>query len=412
MILVDSKLVKHYQISILLSKIGLSSKVNKELYMLKLPKIYQFYLAANFIAPFLVSTTFFVAFLLTFEMFRVMQMLTASDISIWFIMEMMGNIAITLVPMAIPLSIYFSAIFAIHRMSSDSEYIALRSFGVDKKKLLLPFMLVSFVVAVNVYFLNQELIPSAHRKVRYAFKKISSTSLIEGIKSGQFYTKIPNLTLFPSKVDEVTKELADVFLHVYNSKKNTEKVIFANAGQILYAKNEKTGIESFKLYLQDGNIFDVNQAGTDNEKILFKEYLLPISEKKFSYRLTTKEVMMNHQELKSFIDAGLEAALKNKYKKKDYFNAQYEYWNRINLPVLCILLTFLGFGMGVTGNRGRSKNGSSKAILVLMGYYILFFSMISVCREGHLPLPVGLLLPAILLLAYGVKVYRSLDWQS
>ena len=394
-----------------------------------MPKIYQFYLAANFIAPFLVSTTFFVAFLLTFEMFRVMQMLTASDITFWFILQMMGNIAITLVPMAIPLSIYFSAIFAINRMSSDSEYIALRSFGVEKKKILLPFILISLVVAVNVFFLNQELIPSAHRKVRLAFKKISSTSLIEGIKSGQFYTRIPNITLFPSKVDENTKELTDVFLHVYskgakNSAKRSEsesdseigtereRVIFANSGQILYTKNEKTGIESFKLFLEDGNIFDVDKAGTKSEKILFKEYLLPISEKRFSYRLTTKEVMMNHQELKQFIDAGLEAALKKKYKKKDYFNAQYEYWNRINLPMLCILLTFVGFGMGVTGNRGRGQNNSGKAILVLMGYYLFFFSMISVCREGIIPLPLGLILPALLLLGYGVRVYRRLDWQS
>ena len=394
---------------ILLSKIGLCSKVKN---MFKLPKIYHFYLAANFIAPFLVSTTFFVAFLLTFEMFRVMQMLTASDITLWFILKMMGNIAITLIPMAIPLSTYFSAIFAINRMSSDSEYIALRSFGVDKKKLLLPFVLISLVVAVNVFFLNQELIPSAHRKVRLAFKQISSTSLIEGIKSGQFYTAIPNLTLFPSKVDEQTKELEDVFLHVYNQSRESEKVIFANSGQILYTKDEITGIESFKLFLKDGNIFDVDKAGIKSEKILFKEYLLPISEKRFSYHLTTKEVMMNHKELKDFIDAGLDSALKKKYKKKDYFNAQYEYWNRFNIPMLCILLTFVGFGMGVTGNRGRGNNNSGKAILVLMGYYLFFFSMISICREGLIPLPVGLMLPAVSLLGFGVKVYRSLDWQS
>jgi LPS export ABC transporter permease LptF len=380
--------------------------------MLGFLKIYQLYLAANFITPFLVSTTFFVAFLLTFEMFRVMQMLTASDISIWFIMGMMGNIAITLVPMAIPLSIYFSSIFCLSRMSGDSEYIALRSFGVDKKKLLIPFMIIAFFVSVNVFFLNQELIPNAHRKVRMAFKKISSTSLIEGIKSGQFFTTIPNITLFPASVDEKTKELEDVFLQIYDSKLNTEKVIFADKGQILYAKNEETGIESFKLFLKNGNIFNINQTGKDTEKILFEEYLLPISEKRFSYRTTTKEVMMNHHELRDFINAGLDAALKKKYKKKDYFNAQYEYWNRMNTPLLCILLTFIGFGLGVKGNRSRGKNNSGRAILILIGYYIFFFSMISVCREGIIPLYVGLFVPAIALLGLGIRFYKKLDWQG
>ena len=100
------------------------------------------------------------------------------------------------------------------------------------------------------------------------------------------------------------------------------------------------------------------------------------------------------------------------FDKKDYFNAEYEYWNRINTPFLCVLLTFVGFGLGITGNRGRSKNSSGRAILVLIGYYILYFGLVSQAKDGQIPVPLSMIIPGFVLLFVGVKTYRGLDWLS
>jgi len=148
------------------------------------------------------------------------------------------------------------------------------------------------------------------------------------------------------------------------------------------------------------------------EKILFKEYTLPISEQKFSYKTSIKEIMMNQAELKSFIDGGLKAAEKKGFKKKDFLNAKYEFWNRINTPILCLLLTFLGFGLGVTSNRGKSKSPSGKAILMLIGYYFVYFALVSISREGTIPVVVAMIIPGVLLFGVSVKFYRSMDWLS
>lgn len=355
---------------------------------------------------------FFVAFLLTFEILRVLSVFTASGIDVWYILKMIMNIAITLIPLALPLSIYFAAISTVGKMSGDSEYIALRSFGIDKKKLVTPFLVVSVLVAVNVYFLNQELIPRSNLIVRQAFNKISSKSLIDGIKSGQFFTSLPNITLFAETVEEPSKKLKNVFLQIYNSSERKEKIILANSGQVLYTKNEQTGIESFKLKLNNGNIFEVDKQGNNSEKILFEEYLLPISEKRFSNRPSTVEIMMNKKDLLEFIEAGEAAALKNKFTKNTYFNARYEYWNRLITPVLCVVLTFLGFCLGVKSNRSRGKNNSARAILILIVYYITYFGMISICRDQKFPLYIGLFLPILGLTLYSIKEYSKLDWQS
>ncbi|MFT6632452.1 MAG: lipopolysaccharide export system permease protein [Bacteriovoracaceae bacterium] len=341
-----------------------------------------------------------------------MTLVSSDEISFWFILGMMGNVMTTLIPMAIPISIFFSTIFSLSRMSGDSEYVALRAAGLQKINILLPFMVVAIVVSICVFFLNQELVPNAHGQVRKKIKIISSTSLIQGLKSGQFFTNLNNVTIFPSQVDDVTKDLSNVFLHIYDDQNNIEKVIVAKKGKILHKKDVKTGIESFKLLLKNGNIVNKSIESPDVEKILFDEYILPISEKRFSYQTSMKEIMMNRAELEEFIDGGLANAKKAGFDKKDYFNAKYEYWNRINTPILVMIFTFLGFTLGITGNRGRSKNSSGKAILLLIGYYVFYFTVVSAARDGTVPVILCAILPNLALLAYATKSYRNLDWLS
>jgi lipopolysaccharide export system permease protein len=349
---------------------------------------------------------------MTFELFRILQLMSSKDITFGFIVGMLGDVAVTLIPMAVPLSIFFSTIYCLGKLSGDSEYIALRSFGLQKKNILLPFLIIGSVMALNLYFLNQDLVPNAHRNVRKKIKIISSTSLVEGIKTGQFFTSIPNVTLFPETVDPETKKLKNVYLHIFNAKNKNEKVIHAKKGQILHDKNEDTGLETFNLLLENGNIVDSDHKLNTVEKILFEKYTLPISEQRFSYKPSTKEIMMNKQELESFIDGGLKAAIKKGFDKKDFFNARYEYWNRFNTPLLVLLLTYLGFGLGIKATRSAGKNSSGRAILVLVGYYVVFFSLVSVARDGNIPVVVAMLTPAVLLVGVGYKMYRDLDWQS
>jgi lipopolysaccharide export system permease protein len=349
---------------------------------------------------------------MTFELFRIMSLVSSSDISMGFIFGLILNVMTTLVPMAIPVSIFFSTIFCLSRMSGDSEYVALRAAGLEKINIFKPFLIISILVAIVVYFFNQQLVPNAHRDVRKKIKIISSTSLIEGLKSGQFFTKLPNTTIFPTKVDEKTKEFKDIFLHIFEPKTSLNKVIVAKRGKILHEKNEKTGIESFKLYLEDGNIVNSSNGNDNLEKILFKQYTLPISEKRFSYKTSLKEIMMDKNELEKFIDDGFAAAEKRGFDKKEFMNAKYEFWQRLNTPVLCVLLTFLGFGLGVSSNRGKGKNSSSKAILILIGYYFIYFGLVSVSRDGSFPVQFAMIIPGFIVLGLSIKYYKGMDWLS
>lgn len=122
--------------------------------------------------------------------------------------------------------------------------------------------------------------------------------------------------------------------------------------------------------------------------------------------------MMTKVELESFINGGLKAAIAKGFNKKTYFNARYEYWNRLNTPLLVMLLTLVGFGLGVKATRSRGKNSSGRAIIILIGYYVVFFSLVSAARDGSMPVSLSMIIPAACLLFVSWKLYKDLDWQS
>lgn len=371
----------------------------------------QRYLAAQFILPLLVSAFFFISFLLTFELFRLTELLVTRDISIWFTLKLIGNIALTFIPLSLPIAVFFSTIFCVNRISADSEYIAMRAGGLTKFRILLPFIIIASLLTASVYQLNQNVIPRSNKDFREKVNYLMSSGLLAGIKEGQFFTMIPKLTLFASKSSKYGRNLEDVMLNVEDAP-GSNKVIFAKRGELVLEKFDENMADKLTLSLYDGNIIGQNKD-KNIEKILFQKYIFPISQSQFEESFSIKETMLTSSELEGVLMMPFEEARKAYgFNEKEFFNAKYEFWNRKNGAFICLVFCFLGFSLGITGNRGKSKNSGLMGLLCLIVYYGLYFSLVSVAKKGVLPIPVAVFLPLTVMTILGVGFYRKLDWQS
>ncbi|MFP5386400.1 MAG: LptF/LptG family permease [Bacteriovoracia bacterium] len=371
----------------------------------------QRYLAAQFIMPLVVSTVFFICFLLTFELFRMTELLVTRDISLWFTLKLIGNIALTFIPLSLPIAVFFSTIYCLNRLSGDSEYIAMRAGGLTKFRIMVPFLFVAALLSLSVYQLNQNVIPESNKQFRQKITYLTSSGLLAGIKEGQFFTLIPNLTLFASKATKYGRELEEVFLHLKENA-DSHKVIFAERGELLFDKGSEAAAQKLTLTLYNGNI--IGEARGENiEKILFNKYVFPISQKQFDERFSIKETMLTSRELEKVLSMTEEEARKiYDFNTKEFFNAKYEFWNRKNGALICFIFCFLGFTLGITGNRGKGKNSGLLGLLSLLVYYGLYFSLVSVAKKEIIPIPLAVFLPAAIMGFMGLMFYRKLDWQS
>ena len=371
----------------------------------------QRYLAAQFILPLVVSTLFFISFLLTFELFRLTEILITRDISLSFVLGLVGNIALTFIPLSLPIAVFFSTIYCMNRFSNDSEYIAMRAGGVTKFRIMLPFILVAGLLSATVYHLNQNLIPRSNRDFKQKLNYLTSSGLLAGIKEGQFFTQIPNATLFATRATKYGRKLEEVFLHI-KEKENQERAIFAERGELLFMRESESMIEKLTLILYQGNIVGKKLNG-DVEKIIFDKYVFPISQSQFSDHVTIKETMLTSSELESVLKMTPDEARKTyDFSKKEFFNAKYEYWNRKNGALICLIFCFLGFTLGVTGNRGKGRSSGLLGLLCLICYYGLYFSLVTFAKKESMPIPAAVFLPTGMMSLLGLYFYRKLDWQS
>ncbi len=390
-----------------------------------LPKsVIQRYLASNFVGPFVMSTLFFVIFLLTFQLFRLIRIVTDKDVDPMVLFELMGHIAISFLPMAIPLAALFASVYTLNKLSEDSEVVAMRSFGLKKETLIVPFVVLGFFIAGSIFALNRNLIPHSKTQFKNTFITLSSQGNVTNIKAGQFFIEIPGITLFSETVSDDGNHLGEVFIF---QKKNDqeEQVIVAKRGALIKQSMGELRAPTLRLHLEEGNILKLASEGK-TEKILFQEYDFPVVDGGGLPGIVTKDSMRSNQELKQVIEERREefnklSSKKNLtqeesrnlgYLKNDLPKSELEYWGRFNTPLQVILFIFLGFSIGIKKGRGRTKSSGSMGLVFLIGDYILFFGGISLARKGSIPASFAVFTPSVLSAFLGVYLFKKLDWQS
>lgn len=388
-------------------------------------KIIYRYLGSNFALPFMVSTVFFVAFLLTFQLFRITQLVIAKGVPLVDVGELVMHIAISFIPMAVPLSILFASMFALNRLSEDSEIVAARSFGHSKFHLFIPFLIISILVAGAIYSLNRSIIPFSKRKFKNTIILLTSQGMLENIKPEQFFTDIPNVTLFAKTVDEGGLVLGNVFIH---NRGKEDQVIMAKKG-VLVKQEGAAQTPSIRLHLFEGNIVKSNMANGNIQKILFNQYDFPIFQQDSKPGFVNKDSTRTSTELDAYINemelkkAGALRLLKTRplspeeSREFDQIsealpNAKLEFWERINSSFLCVVFTLLGFSLGIKHGRGKSRNTGGLALLAVICYYSIYFIGVAMAKKYSIPQFLVIFFPTALTALLAIRYYKKLDWVS
>lgn len=373
-----------------------------------MPNLLQRYLAINFLPPFMVACIFFVTFLLTSQLFRLTSIVVNKGVELAAVFELFGHIAISFLPMAVPLSALFATIITLNKLSEDSEIVAMRSFGLTKSKLMTPFIVMGLVIAVAIFALNRNLIPYSKLLFRNTVIMLTSKGMTMNIQAGQFFTDVPNVILFAEEVSDQGMRMHDIFIQSQGDD-GVDSVIFAEQGALIKQEFEGIGFPTLRLHLTNGNIFRTNLDGQDSEKILFKEYDFPLVAGGGQPGFIAKDSMLSNNQLWKQIK---KAKLDPNESKDRLAKMEIEYWSRWNTPMQVLVFIFLGFGLGIKKGRGKQRNTTVLGLIVLILYYAAFFSGVSLARKGIVPSWFVVFLPTALACAFGAWNYKKLDWAS
>lgn len=357
-------------------------------------KIIDRYISKNFIKSFFLSLIAFVGIFLVSQLFKVIRYVSdgrfSGSESIIYILTLIPKILIDVAPLAVLLG----SLMTISSMASNLEIISLKTAGVSFKRIVLFPIIISGIIAVSVFIINDSLYPYSlkiNREIRSGESMDQEAPLeknnafLRGENGNYIYLmgKINRETGFGENIEIV--DLNESFDKV-------ERIITAKEGRYNFTK---------KMWmLKDANIFDGEKVQKPvTEKIFAEEKYNDEPDKFITQRVTPRTLTI--KELKK-------AVREIKSVGGDTRELLVEIGNRYSFPFASFIISFLGLSLGSRYVRGASAISMALSVALGYGYYIVQASFEALSINGFLNPFVGGWIPNLIFLGVGIYfMYRA-----
>ena len=220
-----------------------------------------------FIATFLISL-----FVLVMQFFWLyIDDLVGKGLDVLTIFRLIGYVAATAVPLALPLSLLLSSIMTFGNLGESFELVAIKSSGIPLLRFMMPLLIVAFFISGIAFLFANNIIPVANLKLNALKYDIIVTKPALDIKEGVFYDKIEGFVIKVGKKDKDDSTIRNVVIYekTYGPQDN---FLVAKSG-VMKVTPDKRFLE-FTLrdgwnYQENGTRFSTN---SDFIRLGFKEY--------------------------------------------------------------------------------------------------------------------------------------------
>lgn len=217
-----------------------------------------------FIGPFL-ATLLISIFVLVMQFFWLyIDDLVGKGLDLLTILKLIGYVSVSILPLALPLSLLLSSIMTLGNLGETFELVALKSAGISLIRFMRPLMFVAVILSIIAFFLSNNFIPVANLKLdRLKYDIITSKPAFD-IKEGSFYDKIEGFVIRVGKKEKDNQTISDVVIFEKN---------YGLQDNLLIAKKGKMNVTKDKRYLefilQDGWRYEETGNSSENDKTQF-----------------------------------------------------------------------------------------------------------------------------------------------
>jgi LPS export ABC transporter permease LptG/LPS export ABC transporter permease LptF len=300
-----------------------------------------------------------------------------------------------LLKVTIPMAVLWGVLLGLSRLAADSEIIAMRASGLG----IGYFVRVASIVAVTGTLLglgnSLYLAPRANQAIIEMQQALETSQASYEIEPRVFYEDFKNFVLYVQDVipGSGAANWRQVFMADVRDPINP--VITTAASATVVNDNSQELIMRLRDGLRDETVAD--EPGQSNIST-FTTTDMPLSLSPQSDvhlgRVDTKLYAMPMSALFERIHE-----LEGKPDQKGYL---IEMYNRFALPVACVVLMLLGVPLGVNSRRGGKSAGIVLTILLVLVYYILSLTGISLGHQSRLPAFIAVWAANIIFAAAGI----------
>lgn len=281
--------------------------------MIGVKKLDRFVLG-NFLMIF--SGSFFITLFVLMMQFtwRYVDEIVGKGITMDILGQFYWYMAITMVPMALPLAVLLASLVSFGNMGERLELLAMKAAGVSLLRIMRPLaVLVIGFAAVSFYFQNRAAL-DAQKNLTSLLWSLRETSPALEIPEGVFYGKINNFSLYVERKDVATGKLYNVMIYKTDQGFDKAQIVVADSGR-LEVTNDKEHLifdiwngEQFENLQAGGAQTALNTKGVpyDRETFQYKRFIIDFNsnfEKQDAEQWSGSAITKNLKQLSASIDS-------------------------------------------------------------------------------------------------------------
>ncbi len=244
--------------------------------------------------------------------------LVGKGIDTIIIIKLMIYVSVTLVPLALPLSLLLSSLMTFGNLAEHFEITACKSAGVSLQRIMRPLIITAFLICGSAFYFSNYILPIANLKMNALLYDVRQQKPALLIKEGIFYNGIDGYSIRVGKKESDGQTLRNIMIYDHSENRGNTKLILAESGKMAMSDDERYLL----LYLYKGSSYEEreNKPGRSSRPLMrseFEEELVRFDLSSFKMTRTNEQLfkdnyqMLNLRQL-SFASDSLEKKIKDK----------------------------------------------------------------------------------------------------
>lgn len=208
--------------------------------------------------------------------------LVGKGLGVDLIAELFFYAAVSMVPLALPLSILLASLMTFGNLGEHFELTAMKSSGISLLKVMKPLTVFIALVSVGAFFFQNDVQPQSQVKLWTLLYSMRQKSPTLDIPEGAIYSQIPGYNLYVKQKNPETNMLYGILIYDVSTTSTYPRIVVADSG-MLSMDPSKTHLV---LSLNHGNWYEdlspdatmSNELGSDmyrREAFKNKEIIIP-----------------------------------------------------------------------------------------------------------------------------------------
>lgn len=187
-----------------------------------------------------VGTFFICQFVLMMQfVWRYVDELIGKGLSVEILAQFFWNMALMLVPQALPLAILLSSLITFGNLGESYELTAIKSAGISLMQSFRSLIAITLVVCGLSFYFQNNIGPQANMKLSQLLISMKQKSPELMIPEGIFYDGIPNCNIYVQKKDVETGKLYGMMIYRMTGSYEDQAIILADSGMMQTTAEKK-----------------------------------------------------------------------------------------------------------------------------------------------------------------------------